>query len=106
MNDEIKANLKKMIEESYAVYTETVHVPRSGMSCEIKLYVALIEERNKKPYIQEITGQVARFLDKKLAKHDGIVVHGCGFDRHAALVNEWLSPKLYNKSYAIRQERI
>ena len=80
------------------VYTLIRHVSRSGMSREISLFVA-----DAVGCIICIDYFVKTVLGRRIGKHDGIVIQGCGMDMGYALVHD-LGEVLHNSGYSLNHE--
>ena len=80
------------------VYTILRHVSRSGMRREISLFVA--DEVGR---ITCLDYWVATVMGRKIGKHEGIVVQGCGMDMGYDLVSA-LGEILHNNSSSLTHE--
>jgi len=56
------------------IYANVVHISRSGMTRHIKFYA------EKAGTLDRITYSIAKILDYRVAKDDGLIVNGCGMD--------------------------
>lgn len=77
--------LRKMIQPGDRVYTSIVHVSRSGMSRDVRVFVA-----DEHKQIASITGLVGRAIGARIRRGwtDAIAVGGCGFDAGFQVVYE------------------
>ena len=82
------------------VYTVLRHVSRSGMSREISLFVA-----DARGGIICIDYYVKTVFGRKIGKHGGIVIRGCGMDMGYALVHD-LGEVLHKSGYSLNHEWI
>lgn len=81
---EARARLLAWLAPGSRVATLVRHVSRTGMSREISLYMATLDDG--KPEITCLDYWVTRLLDLKIGPHGGIVMGGCGMDMGFKLV--------------------
>ena len=87
--NEIKSELKELLtKNNHEVYTELLHVSKSGMIRSIKVYTK---------DMTDITDMVAEIDDYTFHKTGGLKVNGCGMDMGFSVVYN-LSVKLYCES--------
>jgi hypothetical protein len=85
-------DLRKLLKPGATVYHVMRSVSRSGMRREIVSY-AIVDDR-----MQYLSGYMARVLDMRRGKRDGLIVNGCGMDMGFHLVNN-LSYALYKDGH-------
>lgn len=84
--EEARQYLLEFLQPNKTVYTNVVHVARSGMSRRVQVLVALTGSADHRSggdreYIRDITFLVAKACGMRRSETDGaIVVGGCGFD--------------------------
>lgn len=78
--------LSELLTKGTTVYTNVMHVSRSGMMRRISVYAAVL--RNNEPEILNISGYVAHALEYPRDFRDGgLVVKGGGMDMGYHIVN-------------------
>lgn len=96
--DESIKILRKMLRPGTTVYCKPDHVSKSGMLCEISLYVI------HKGELVCINGRASQIIGWNIGKHGGIKVTGCGMDMGFHLVYT-LSSYLYPKGFKLAKNQ-
>lgn len=79
--EQCRKNLLAMLKPGDTIYCTLRHVSRSGMQRRIDLH-AIVNGT-----MAYLSGYAANAMGKKLHKHGGIIVNGCGMDMGFYLVN-------------------
>jgi hypothetical protein len=69
------AHLHEILQPGSTVYTQVLHVSRSGMQREVSCHIVLRDGS-----IGQITHTVADAIGHRLGKNGGIMMGGCGMD--------------------------
>ena len=99
VRDDAQAELRKLLKPGETVYCLLDHVSRSGMRRHIRFMVL----RKGEP--RYISYWIARALDYRQAKRDGLIVDGCGMDMGFSVVYNLgavLWPKGTRKPHGMR----
>lgn len=94
------ARLKEWLKPGDTVYTILRHVSRSGMQREISL--RFFGDKREAAYDLDYT--VAQALGRRIGRHGGIIIGGCGMDMGFALVYD-LSSALWPSGYGCVGEK-
>lgn len=77
---EARAELLKILQPGSTVYSNVIHVSKSGMLRVLDLYVALIDD-NGHPYIRRISWLAHHAAELCWnSRHEGVSMSGCGYN--------------------------
>lgn len=75
-------SIREWIKPGQTIFYNVKHVSASGMTREISLH--FIEDGD----IRWLSGMAAKACGRRLGKHDGVIIGGCGMDMGFALIYE------------------